>query len=57
MNVIFDTPDAYPALALWMAGFFFTIQLYCDFSGYSDMAIGICNIFGVECSPNFRQKI
>lgn len=57
VNVIFDTPDAYPALALWMAGFFFTIQLYCDFSGYSDMAIGICNIFGVECSPNFLYPL
>lgn len=57
VNIIFDTPDAYPSLALWMAGFFFTIQLYCDFSGYSDIAIGICDMFGVQCSPNFMNPL
>ena len=31
------------------------IQLYCDFSGYTDMAIGFSRIFGLNLSPNFNQ--
>jgi D-alanyl-lipoteichoic acid acyltransferase DltB (MBOAT superfamily) len=34
--------------------FFFAIQLYCDFSGYSDMALGIARLFGIELTTNFR---
>ena len=34
--------------------FFFAVQLYCDFSGYSDMALGIARLFGIELTTNFR---
>lgn len=54
VNTIFSNPTAYPSLALWMAAFFFTIQIYCDFAGYSEIAIGIGNLFGFECNPNFN---
>ena len=35
--------------------FVFTIQIYADFSGYSDIAIGISNLFGVKLKDNFKQ--
>lgn len=37
----------------WMASFIFGIQLYFDFSGYSDMAIGLARMFGVRIPENF----
>lgn len=54
VNTIFSDSSSYPALALWMAAFFYTIQIYCDFSGYSELAIGIGNLLGINCKPNFN---
>ena len=54
VNSIFSSPAAYPSLALWMAAFFYTVQLYCDFAGYSEIAIGICNLFGFTSRSNFN---
>jgi len=39
----------------WIAIAFFSIQLYFDFSGYSDMAIGLARMFGFELEENFRH--
>ena len=44
-----------PGLALWMAAFFFTIQLYCDFAGYSYVAIGFTDMLGLRCEANFNK--
>lgn len=55
VNTIFAAPDAYPALAAWMAAFLYTIQLYCDFAGYSEIAIGITKCYGFDCVENFRR--
>lgn len=41
--------------AMWLASISFTIQLYFDFSGYSDMAIGLGKIFGFEFKENFNS--
>jgi alginate O-acetyltransferase complex protein AlgI len=41
------------SLNLFVAAFFFAIQLYADFSGYSDMAIGIGKLFGLKLPMNF----
>ena len=38
----------------WLKVFFFCIQLYYDFDGYSDIAIGLCNIFGFNIKENFN---
>lgn len=54
VNAIFINPSGYPALALWMAAFFYTIQIYCDFAGYSEIAIGVANLLGIRCKPNFQ---
>lgn len=40
--------------SLWMGAFFFAIQIYCDFSGYSDIAIGSAKLFGFELMSNFK---
>lgn len=38
----------------WLGAICFSLQLYYDFSGYSDMAIGISNMFGIPCEENFN---
>ncbi len=40
---------------LCIAIFFFTIQIYCDFSGYSDIAIGTAKLFGIRLMKNFNS--
>lgn len=39
---------------LWLGAIYFAFQIYCDFSGYSDIAIGISKLFGIELKPNFK---
>lgn len=51
---IFDNYSTYPSLALWMAGFFYTIEIYCDFAGYSEIAVGIAKVMGIETEINFN---
>jgi D-alanyl-lipoteichoic acid acyltransferase DltB (MBOAT superfamily) len=44
-------------LAAWMGALGFTLQIYFDFSGYSDMALGIARLFGVRLPPNFNSPL
>lgn len=46
--------SSYNSLALIMAMFFYSIQLYADFAGYSDIAIGLCELYGFKVRDNFR---
>ncbi|RRQ50261.1 MBOAT family protein [Maribacter algicola] len=39
---------------LWLGAIYFAIQIYCDFSGYSDIAIGVSKLFGIELMSNFK---
>ena len=54
-----DTAYALPAFTapadLVLATYFFAFQLYCDFSGYSDMAIGAAKVLGIDLAQNFRR--
>jgi alginate O-acetyltransferase complex protein AlgI len=43
------------ALAAWVGAWLFGFQIYFDFSGYSDMALGIAFLFGLRLTTNFRQ--
>ena len=43
-----------PTIALWLGAFYFSIQIYCDFSGYSDIAIGVARLLGFKLMTNFR---
>lgn len=51
---VFESPDSYTAFENLMAAYGYTIQIYCDFSGYSDMAIGIALLLGFKLPTNFR---
>lgn len=51
---IFDSPNSYTAFENLMAAYGYTIQIYCDFSGYSDMAIGVALLLGFKLPTNFR---
>ena len=50
---IFDQPDLYSGLENLLAVYGYTLQIYCDFSGYSDMAIGIALLLGFQFPKNF----
>ncbi len=50
---VFATPSAYGSAAVWTATFAYVLQLYCDFSGYSDMAIGLGHMLGYKLPVNF----
>lgn len=52
-NMIFNDADAYSGSTLLMGAIFFTFQIYCDFSGYSDIALGTARLFGIELLRNF----
>ncbi len=51
---VFNNPHVHSGPTMVMATLFFTFQIYCDFSGYSDMAIGIARILGFKFMQNFR---
>lgn len=54
-DLVFDNPGAYTGIEALMGIIGYTMQIYCDFSGYSDMAIGISSIMGFSLPDNFRQ--
>lgn len=51
---VFDNPTLFSGGEILMALYGYSIQLYCDFSGYSDMAIGISALLGFEIPANFN---
>ena len=51
---IFDHPADYTGLAAMLGTVFFSLQIYCDFSGYTDVAIGAAGILGYRLMDNFR---
>jgi D-alanyl-lipoteichoic acid acyltransferase DltB (MBOAT superfamily) len=52
-NMIFNNSGDYSGSTLVLGALFFTFQIYCDFSGYSDIALGTARLFGVELLRNF----
>ncbi len=52
---IFEDPKEFSGFALVIAAVFFTLQIYCDFSGYSDIAIGTAKLFGIDLMRNFKS--
>ena len=53
-NWIFDSPLSYSGFECLMGTLGYTVQIYCDFSGYSDMSIGIASIMGFQLVQNFN---
>jgi len=52
-NLIFNNSDNYPGSTLILGALFFAFQIYGDFSGYSDIAIGTSRLFGFDLMQNF----
>lgn len=52
-NTIFNQSEGYAGSTLLLGALFFTIQIYCDFSGYSDIALGTARLFGMDLLRNF----
>jgi alginate O-acetyltransferase complex protein AlgI len=55
VNKVYSSPTEYSSIPLIIATLFFTIQIYCDFSGYSDMAIGAARTMGFKLMKNFNR--
>ncbi len=53
VDAVYANPTGYGSPSILLAVFFFSIQIYCDFSGYSDIAIGTARLFGIELKKNF----
>jgi len=54
-DIIFGSYPEFKGFTLLTGMFFFTIQIYCDFSGYSDIAIGSANLLGIRLMTNFKS--
>jgi len=54
-DTVFMHPNSYRGFEMVIASLFFTFQIYCDFSGYSDMAIGAARVLGFDLSRNFKR--
>ena len=52
-NTIFNNSVQYTGSTLVLGAIFFTFQIYCDFSGYSDIALGTARLLGIELLRNF----
>ncbi len=55
VDQVYGNPGEYNGLHLLIATYFFAYQIYCDFSGYSDIAIGSARVMGYDLMVNFRR--
>lgn len=55
VDAIYGNINNYTGLPLVAAVLFFALQIYCDFSGYSDIAIGTAKLFGINLMANFKS--
>lgn len=54
INQVFNNLDQYKGMTLLLAVFLFSIQIYCDFSGYTDIALGAAKVLGIDLMENFK---
>lgn len=54
VDMVFARPANFDSAAIWVAVLGYAVQIYCDFSGYSDMAIGLAHTLGYHLPANFR---
>ena len=55
VDTVYNNPEQYNSLTLIIATVFFAFQIFCDFSGYSDMAIGAARVMGFKLMTNFDK--
>ena len=54
VDPVFAGSESYGSHALWLATIAYALQVYCDFSGYTDMALGLAHLLGYHLAPNFN---
>ena len=54
VDLVYISYESYKGSVLFIISIFYTIQIYCDFSGYSDMAVGVAKMLGIEVVRNFK---
>ncbi|NOZ34728.1 MAG: MBOAT family protein [Chlorobi bacterium] len=54
VHEVYNNPGKYHGFDIWMATFFFAFQIYCDFSGYTDIARGAAKVLGYHLRINFK---
>ena len=55
VDTVFANPAAFDRTQLLLGGVLFTVQLYADFSGYTDIVLGVGEVLGLHLPENFRQ--
>jgi len=55
VDPVFNNPSAYSGLELLAGLYGYAVQIFCDFSAYSDIAIGVALLFGFDFPPNFKN--
>lgn len=55
VNMYYSSPESFNGFSAFLAVIFFSFQIYCDFSGYSDIAIGTSKVMGINLMKNFNQ--
>ncbi|MDA0811601.1 MAG: MBOAT family protein [Verrucomicrobia bacterium] len=55
VNQVYNNPDEFTGLQLIVATVFFAYQIYCDFSAYSDIAVGLAQVLGFDLMRNFNH--
>jgi len=55
VDKVYNNPYSYVGLVFIITTVMFAIEIYCDFSGYSDIAVGCARLFGIELMTNFKN--
>lgn len=55
VDMVFAAPAGYPGISTWIAVYAYAFQIYMDFSGYTDVAIGCGHLLGLRLTENFNQ--
>ncbi len=55
VSPVFDNPTNYTGFALFLSACLFSVEIYCDFSGYSDIARGSAKLLGINLMENFKS--
>jgi D-alanyl-lipoteichoic acid acyltransferase DltB (MBOAT superfamily) len=57
VDEVYGHPGQYEGFTVWLASVFFLFQIFCDFSAYTDIAIGSARILGIRLSQNFENRV
>ncbi len=57
INAVFNNSTSHSGLTLLLASIFYVFQMYADFSGYTDMALGLAKMLGYNLTPNFNRPL